>query len=156
MKRLGREILAAFSKTNSERYKRGSPIREWASAGVPGKLSRAPITSKFKPGHDFGNLNDLRRIQHRGVRFLNLYYRSEKLARLYKQVGRAHVRIKADLENLGTIWVAENRRGADWISASCECDMEGVSAAVWSAKVAALRRNCSDIPISDDGISDDR
>jgi hypothetical protein len=135
MKRLSREILAALIKPNSEGYKRGSPIRQWASAGVPRQLSRAPITSS-----DYGIFNDLRRIQDGGVRFLGLNYRSEKLTRLYKQVGRAHVRINVDLENLGTIWVAENRPGADWISVSCEFDMEGVSAAVWCAKVAALLR----------------
>jgi hypothetical protein len=79
------------------------------------------------------------------VRFLGLFYRSSEVANLRKSVGQADVRIRADLENLGTIWVSRNHPGAEWFAVPCELDMEGVSAALWMESVAALRRRHADV-----------
>ncbi|MFU0504599.1 transposase [Pseudaminobacter sp. NGMCC 1.201702] len=84
--------------------------------------------------------SDNRRIQNRGVRFLGLYYRSTDVANLRKSIGQADIRMRADLENLGTIWVSRNIPGAEWFAVPCELDMEGVSAALWMEASAALRR----------------
>lgn len=89
--------------------------------------------------------SDNRRIQNRGVRFLGLFYRSSEVANLRKSVGQADVRIRADLENIGTIWVSRNLPGAEWFAVPCELDMEGVSAALWMESVAALRRRHADV-----------
>lgn len=88
--------------------------------------------------------SDNRRIQNRGIRFLGLYYRSAKLAQLRKIVGQADVRIRANLEDLGTLWVSLNVPGAEWIAVPCEIDMEGVSSALWLEVAAALRRKHAD------------
>jgi putative transposase len=74
------------------------------------------------------------------VRFLGLYYRSDAVANLRRSVGQADIRMRADLENLGTIWVSRNVPGAEWFAVSSELDMEGVSAALWTETAAALRR----------------
>lgn len=84
--------------------------------------------------------SDNRRVQNRGVLFLGLYYRSSDVANLRKAVGQADIRMRADLENLGTIWVSRNVPGAEWFAVPCELDMEGVSAALWMEASAALRR----------------
>lgn len=89
--------------------------------------------------------SDNRRIQNRGVRFLGLFYRSEDVARLRRSVGQGDIRMRADLENLGTIWVSKNVPGAEWFAVSSELDMEGVSAALWMEAAAALRRKHADV-----------
>lgn len=89
--------------------------------------------------------SDNRRIQNRGVRFLGLFYRSEEVARLRRSVGQADIRVRADLEDLGTIWVSKNVPGADWFAVPCELDMDGVSAALWMEAAAALRRKHADV-----------
>lgn len=83
---------------------------------------------------------DNRRIQNRGVRFLGLYYRSKDVADLRRQIGQADIRMRADLQNLGRIWISKNAPGADWVAVPCELNMEGVSAALWMEASAALRR----------------
>jgi putative transposase len=89
--------------------------------------------------------SDNRRIQNRGVRFLGLFYRSEDLGKLRRKIGQKDIRIRADLENLGTIWVSDNVPGARWFALDCDIDMEGVPAALWMEALALLKRHHADV-----------
>jgi putative transposase len=89
--------------------------------------------------------SDNRRIQNRGVRFLGRYYRNDQVAKLRASVGQADIRMRADLEDLGMIWVSKNVPGAEWVAVPCEVDMKGVSAALWLDAAAALRRKHADV-----------
>lgn len=114
-----------------------TPNDAWEERAALYKVLPPPAPHEIRSVFGF---SDNRRIQNRGVRFLGLYYRSSDVANLRKSVGQADIRLRADLENLGTIWVATNAPGAHWYAVPCELDMEGVSAALWLEAAAALRR----------------
>lgn len=87
---------------------------------------------------------DTRQIQHEGIRFFGLRYRSAELAKLRVQIGQAHVRIRADLQDLGSISVCAKRPGATWFDVPCGIDMAGVSLADWRKTAAILRQRHAD------------
>ncbi|MFB9985006.1 Mu transposase C-terminal domain-containing protein [Mesorhizobium kowhaii] len=119
-----------------------TPNEAWEERAALFKVVPPPAKEVITIAFGF---SDNRRIQNRGVRFLGLYYRSEALSQLRRQVGQADIRMRADLENLGTIWVSKNVPGAEWFAVHCDMPMEGVSAALWEEAAAALRRKHADI-----------
>jgi putative transposase len=119
-----------------------TPNDAWEERAALYKVVPPPLPEVLRTVFGF---SDNRRIQNRGVRFLGLYYRSEGVAKLRRSVGQADIRMRADLENLGTIWVARDRPGAEWLAVPCELDMEGVSAALWMEASSALRRRNADV-----------
>lgn len=119
-----------------------TPNDAWEEQSARYEVMPPPAPDRLRTVFGF---QDMRRIQNRGVRFLGLFYRSEKLARLRAQVGQADVRIRADLDNLGTVWVANSAPGSEWIAADCDLPMEGVSAGRWLRACESLRRRHADL-----------
>lgn len=119
-----------------------TPNDAWEERAALYKVVPPPLPHVLRTAFGF---SDNRRIQNRGVRFLGLFYRSEEVARLRRSVGQADIRMRADLEDLGTIWVSKNVPDADWFAVPCELDMDGVSAALWMEAAAALRRKHADV-----------
>lgn len=87
---------------------------------------------------------DTRQIQHDGLRFFGLRYRSAELAKLRVQIGQAHVRIRVDLQDLGSISVCAKRPGAAWFDVPCGIEMAGVSLADWRKTASILRQRHAD------------
>jgi putative transposase len=139
---LVRYIVDVYHNSPHDKLGGQTPNDAWEERAALYKVLPPPLANVLRTVFGF---SDNRRIQNRGVRFLGLYYRSKAIAKLRHSVGQADIRIRADLENLGTIWVSLNKPGAEWIAVSCELDMEGVSAALWMEASAALRRKHADV-----------
>lgn len=136
-KALVRYIVDVHNNTPHEGLGGQTPNDAWEERAAMFQVLPPPAPHRLRTVFGF---SDNRRIQNRGVRFLGLYYRSKELAQLRRQIGQADIRMRADLENLGTIGVSQNVPGAEWIDLPCDIDMEGVSAALWMEATATLRR----------------
>lgn len=53
--------------------------------------------------------------------------------------------MRANLDDLGTVWVSENRAGAPWIVAECDLPMAGIPAARWIRACDRLRARYADV-----------
>ncbi|NGO51059.1 Mu transposase C-terminal domain-containing protein [Allomesorhizobium camelthorni] len=141
-KALVRYVVDAYHNTPHGGLGGQTPNDAWEERTALHQVLPPPPAHRLRTVFGF---SDNRRIQNRGIRFLGLYYRSSELALLRRSVGQADVRIRADLENLGTVWFSKNVPGAKWESANCDLDMEGVSAALWIDTEAALRRKYANV-----------
>lgn len=139
--RLVRYIVDVYHNAEHASLPFGSPNDAWR------ELSERYVVTPPPARHIrqlvFG-FSDNRRIQNRGVRFMGLFYRSQALGDLRRRVQQSDIRMRADLEDLGAIYVSENSPGAPWIKVPCELDMEGVPLAQWLEAAAMVRRTKKD------------
>ncbi|TXH35602.1 MAG: transposase [Rhodospirillaceae bacterium] len=112
-----------------------TPFNKWKSLMKEDGVEPPPPAEQIR--HVFGTTIH-KAITGKGVRFLNIFYQSEALQMIRREVGQKRVPVQIDQADLGSVSV-KGKHG--WISVPATKKMfEGVSVSQWKAAGANLRR----------------